>query len=84
MGFAVPMNHKEKMKESEKIDTYLVLVRELKKKGWKLKVTMILNVVGAFGKVPKSLEKRLEELVIRGRIPDNSTDIIVKISKNTE
>ena len=29
-GFCVPVNHSEKIKESEKIDKYLVLARKLK------------------------------------------------------
>ena len=50
------------MKESETIDNYLDLARELKK------LKMIPVVVGAFRMVPKSFEKRLRELKIRGRI----------------
>ena len=55
------------MKENEKIDKYLDLVRELKKL-WNMKVTAIPIVVGVFEAVPKRLEKKLEELKIRGRI----------------
>ena len=46
--------HTLKIKESEKIDKYLNLARELKKQ-WNMKVTVIPIVVGALGSVPKGL-----------------------------
>ena len=54
------------MKETEKIDKYLDLARELKKL-WNMKVIVILIVVGAFGMASKDLEKRLMEQEISGR-----------------
>ena len=48
VDFAVPVDHWIKIKENEKVDKYLDLARELKKKP---------IVVGAFGTVAKSLEK---------------------------
>ena len=56
VDFAVPADHRVKMKENEKMDKYLDLARELKKL-WNMKVKMISIVVGALGMVPKSLEK---------------------------
>ena len=50
------------MKEREKKDKYLDLARELKKKLWNMKVTIIPIVIGVFGTVTKGLLKRLEEL----------------------
>ena len=55
------------MKESKKIDEGLNLAIELKKLE-NIRVILIPIVVGALGMVPKNLEKRLEELEIRGRI----------------
>ena len=56
-----------KLKESEKMDKYLDLARELKKLQ-NMKVTVILFVVGALGTVPRGLEKRLGAPEIRRRI----------------
>ena len=47
------------------MDKFLDLARELKNL-LNMKVTVIPIVVGALGMVPKGLEKRLEELGIRG------------------
>ena len=44
MDFAVPVDHRVKLKESEKKDRYLTLARELKKL-WNMKVTFIPIVV---------------------------------------
>ena len=51
--FAVPADHRIKLKESEKKDKYLDLVKELKKKLWNMKVTIIPIVIGAFCTVTK-------------------------------
>ena len=45
VNFAVPIDHKRKMKEIEKLDKYLDLARELKKLR-KIKVAMTPFVVG--------------------------------------
>ena len=66
MDFAVPADHRVKLKENEKMDKYLDLARELKKL-WNMIVKVIPIVVGALGTVPINLEKRLEDLEIRGR-----------------
>ena len=66
MGFAIPPDHRIKLKENEK-DKYLDLAGELKKL-WNMKVTIIPIVVGAFGTVTKGLIKGLENLEIRGRV----------------
>ena len=55
------------MKESEKIDKYLDLARELKRL-WDMKMTVIPTIVGTLGTILKSLEKSLKDLEIRGRI----------------
>ena len=63
MEFAVPADHRVKLKEKEKNDKYLDLTRELKKL-LNMKVTVIPIVIGALGTVTK----RLEDLEIRGRV----------------
>ena len=48
VDFAVPADHRIKLKECEKKDKYLDLARELKKP-WNMQVTIIPIVIGAFG-----------------------------------
>ena len=66
VDFAVPVDHRVKLKENEKKDKYLDLARELKKL-WNMKVTVIPIVIGAFGTVTKRLIQGLKDLEIRGR-----------------
>ena len=54
VDFAVPADHRIKLKECEKKDKYLDLTRELKKL-WNMKVTIIPIVIDAFGTVTKGL-----------------------------
>ena len=54
VDFAVPADHRIKLKECEKWDKYLDLARDLKKL-WNMKVTIIPSVIGAFGTVTKGL-----------------------------
>ena len=67
VDFAVPADHRIKLKESEKKDKYLDLARELKKL-WNMKVTIIPIVIDAFGTVTKGSLKGLEALEIKGRV----------------
>ena len=67
MDFSVPVDHRVKLKESEKKDKYLDLARWLKKL-WDMKVTIIPIVIGALGTVTKELIKGLEDLEIRVRV----------------
>ena len=67
MDFAVPADCRVKVKEGEKRDKYLYLVRE-QKKLWNMKVTVMPMVVGVHGTVPKNREKILDKLEIRGRL----------------
>ena len=62
MDFAVPADHRVKLKESEKKYKYLDLAWELKKL-WNMKVTVILIVIGDLGTVIKRLIQRLEDLL---------------------
>ena len=77
VDFSVPADHRVKLKENENIDKYLDLARELKKL-WNMRVKMIPIIVGALGMVPKSLEDRLEEFEIRGRIETIQTTALLR------
>ena len=52
--FAVPADHRIKLKECEKKDKYLDLARKLKKL-WNMQITIITIVIGAFGPITKGL-----------------------------
>ena len=54
VDFAVPADHRIKLKECEKKDKYLDLARELKKLS-NMKVTIMPIVIGTFGTVTKGL-----------------------------
>ena len=62
VDFAVPADHRIKLKECEKKDKYLDLARELKKL-WNMQVTIL---IGDFGTVTKGLLKGLEDLELGG------------------
>ena len=81
VAFAVPADHRIKLKECEKRDKYLDLARELKKLS-NMKVTIMPFVIGAFGTVTKGLLKSLENLErLSGDHPNNS---IIENGQNTE
>ena len=65
VDFAVPADHRFKLKEFEKRDKYLDLSRELKNL-WNMIMTIIPIVTGALGTVTKGLVWRLEDLEIMG------------------
>ena len=67
MDFAVPADHRIKLKESEKKDKYLDLARELKKP-WNMQVSIIPVLIGAFGIVTNGLIKGLEDLEVGRRV----------------
>ena len=78
VDFAVPADHRIKLKESEK---YIDLARELKKKLWSMKVTIIPIVIGAFGTVTKGLLKGLEDLELRGRGETAQTTALLRTAR---
>ena len=80
VDFAIPADHKIKLKESEKKDKYLDLARELKKL-WNMQVTIILIVIGAFGTVTKGLLKGLEELEVAGRVETIQTTTLLRTAR---
>ena len=51
------------------------------KKLWNMRVKVIPIVVGALGTIPKSLEKRLEDLEIRGRIETIQTTALLQSAR---
>ena len=63
VDFAVPADHRIKLKEKEQKDKYLDLARELKQM-WNMKVTIILIVIGDFGTVSEELLKGLEDTLL--------------------
>ena len=67
VDFVVPADHRIKLKECEKKNTYFDLARELKKL-WNMKVTIVSIVIDAFGTVTKGLLKGLEDLEVGGRV----------------
>ena len=80
MNFAVPTDHRIKLKECEKKDKYLDLARELKKL-WNMLVTITPIVIGSFGTVTKGLLKGLEDLEVGGRVETIQTTALLKTAR---
>ena len=80
VNFAVPADHRIKLKECEKKDKYLDLARELKKL-WNLQVTIIPIVIGAFGTVTKWLIKGLDDLEVGGRVETIQTTALLRTAR---
>ena len=80
VDFAVPADHRIKLKECEKKDKYLDLARELKKL-WNMKVTIIPIVIGAFGTVTNGLLKGLEDVEVGGREETIQTTALLKTAR---
>ena len=67
-------------KESIKVKKYPDLAGELKRL-WNIKVAVTPIVVGILEIVPKVLERRLEEMEIRGRIDTTQTTAQLKSAR---
>ena len=80
VDFAVPANHRIKLKECEKKDKYLDLARELKKL-WNMKVTIIPIVIDAFETVTKELLKGLEDLEVGSRVETIQTTALLRTAR---
>ena len=80
VDFAVPADHRIKLKECEKRDKYLELARELKKL-WNMKVTIISIVISAFCTETKGLLKSLEDLEVCGRVETIQTTALLKTAR---
>ena len=72
MDFVVPADQRVKIKEFEKREKYLDLIRELKKL-WNMRMTVVPIVISAHGTVPKLLERELEHLESGGQIESIQT-----------
>ena len=83
VDFAVPADHRIKLKESEQKDKYLDLARELKKL-WNTKVTIISIISGAFSTVTKGLLKGLKDLEVGGQVETIQNHSIIENGQNTE
>ena len=77
VDFAVPADHKIKLKECEKRDKYLDLARELKKL-WNMELTIVPIVIGAFGTITKGLLKVLEDLEVGGWVETIQTTALLR------
>ena len=80
VDFAIPADHRIKLKECEKKDKYLDLARKLKKL-WNMQVTIIPIVIGAFGTVTKGLLKGLEDLEVGGRVETIQTTALLRTAR---
>ena len=80
VDFAVSVDHRINLKESEKKDKYLDLARELKKL-WNMKVTIVPIVIGAFGTITKELLKGLEDLDVGGRVKTIQTTALLRTAR---
>ena len=80
VDFAVPADHRIKLKECEKKDKYLDLARELKKL-WNMQVTIIPVIIGAFGTVTKGSLKWLEDLAFGGRVETIQTTALLRTAR---
>ena len=77
VDFAVPADHRTKLKECEKKDNYLDLARELKKL-WNMQVTIIPTVIGT---VTKGLRKGLEDLEVGRRVETIQMTALLRMAK---
>ena len=77
VDFAVPPDHKIKLKECEKKDKKLDLATELKKL-WNMQVTIVPIVIGAFGTVTKGLLKGMEDLEVIRRVKNIQTTALLR------
>ena len=64
MDFALPADHKVKLKESEKKNKYLDLARELNKQ-WNMKVMMVTIVISTLCIVRKGFIMGLKDFEIK-------------------
>ena len=80
VDFAVPADHKRKLKENVKKDKYIDLSRELKKI-WNIKVTIIPIMIGAFATVTKSLQKVLDDLEVGGPVETIQTTALLRTAR---
>ena len=79
MDFAVPVDYRVKLNESEKKGKYLNFARELeKKKLWNMKVTIIPIIIGTLRTVTKGLVQGLKDLEITVRVETIQTTTVLR------
>ena len=83
MDFAVPVDHRVKLKDSKKKAKYRDFARKLKKL-WNMNVTVIPIVIGALGTVTKGLVKGLEDLKIMGWVETIQTTALLRLRRVLE
>ena len=81
VNFAVPADHRIKLKESERRYKYHDLASELKKKLWNMKVTIKPIVIGAFGTATKGLLKGVKDLDVDGWVETIQTTALLKTAR---
>ena len=80
MNFAVPTDHRVKLKGSEKSYMYLDFAWELKKL-WNMKVTLLPIVNGSLGRVTKGLVQGLEDLDKKGQVKNIQTTALLRSAR---
>ena len=80
VDFAVPADHRIKLKERETKDKYLNLARELNKV-WNMQVTIIPMVIRVFGTVTKGLLKGLENFEVGGQMETTQTTALLRTAR---
>ena len=78
--YLVPVDHRLKIKESEKTEKYMDLARELKKL-WNMKLKVLPIVIDALGTVLRSLMKEMMELEIRRKIGTIQTSTLQRSAR---
>lgn len=80
IDFAVPFDSRVNFKETEKIEKYQDLARELQKL-WNMRVKVIPIVIGALGTTPKKLDKRLNDLGVKCPVKDLQKTVILNSAR---
>ena len=80
VDFAIPADHRVKLKECEKRDKYLDFARWLKKL-WNMKMTIIQIVIGAHGTDIKRLVQGLEDLEIKGLVETVQSTVLLRSAR---
>ena len=78
--FAVPTDHWIHISQQRKTENSQDLKRELQKL-WNSKISIVPIVVGAFGTIPKSLKKHLNELNVEVNISQMQTTVLLSITR---
>ena len=80
VNFVVPVDHRVKLKESEKRNKYLHFAWELKKL-WNMKLTVIPIVIGVLRTITKGLLQGLKGLEITGQVETIQTTALLRSAK---